>query len=173
MGILGFLTVKQSIPFSLKLGATRKNIFISLGLFFLGLSIAKAIFASIIQSLTLKFTEITSIHTFEFIHPASLLEDTWLNRVIIDSSILFFLSVFMFIISLLFYKYGLAGGGSVTGIMVIALLVGIAKGWIFDFFINLFSDINLLFFFQLFAISLLLFCLSFLLLRKITTVNVK
>lgn len=27
--ILGFLTVKESIPFSLKVGATRKNIFVS------------------------------------------------------------------------------------------------------------------------------------------------
>ena len=28
-GILGFITVRESIPFALKMGATRKNLFIS------------------------------------------------------------------------------------------------------------------------------------------------
>lgn len=32
--ILGFLTVKEAVPFSLKMGATRKNLFVSLGIFF-------------------------------------------------------------------------------------------------------------------------------------------
>ena len=37
--IFGFLAVKELIPFSVKIGATRKNLFIGLGIFFLGLSI--------------------------------------------------------------------------------------------------------------------------------------
>lgn len=173
IAIMGFQTVKQSIPFALKLGATRKNLFISLGLFFLGLAIAKAIIANIIQSLTLKFTDVTGIHTFEFIHPVDLLEDTWMNRVIIDSSIMFFLLALMFIIGLLFYKYGLAGGGTVIGIATVVLLVGIAQGWVIDFFIKLFSDINLLFFYQLLAIGIGLYLISFVFLRKITIMNAK
>src|SRR5690625_4111229 len=50
-GILGFLTVKQNIPFSIKMGSTRKNIFISLGIFFLGFSFAMSFLVNSIQSL--------------------------------------------------------------------------------------------------------------------------
>ncbi|QGS68274.1 hypothetical protein CV093_05675 [Oceanobacillus sp. 143] len=65
--------VKESIPFVLKLGATRKNIFISFGLFFLGLALAKAILANTIQSLIVKLVDVTGIYTINFGHLAQLL----------------------------------------------------------------------------------------------------
>src|SRR5690625_5064812 len=40
--IYGFLSVKEFIPSAIKMGATRKNIMISLALFFFGLAIVKA-----------------------------------------------------------------------------------------------------------------------------------
>src|SRR5699024_2042938 len=48
-GILGFLVVKEFIPFSIKRGATRKNIYFSLAIFFLGLSLAKSVVGSMLQ----------------------------------------------------------------------------------------------------------------------------
>ena len=171
--ILGFMTVKESIPFSLKMGATRKNMFISIGLFFLSIAFAKAVVASTLQEITLLFTEATNLHTFSFLHLASFLQDTWLNRVIIDTAIMFFLSAIMFIIGLLFYKYGLAGGGTVAGAFIVLLLLGIAQGWIIDFFIDLFSDIELTFFFQILGVGIMIYCISFLFIRRVTTVNTK
>ncbi|ASN06883.1 hypothetical protein [Virgibacillus necropolis] len=171
--ILGFLTIKESIPFSIKMGATRKNLFVSIGLFFLGLAFAKAVLANTVQSITLLFTESTGIHTFKFLHPVVLLQDTWVNRVIIDTSIMFFLLAFMSIIGLLFFKHGLAGGGIVAGTIAVVLLIGVAQGWIFDFFVNLLPTIGLEFFYQLLVIGIVIYCLSFLFLRRITIVKVK
>ncbi|PAV28123.1 hypothetical protein CIL05_18630 [Virgibacillus profundi] len=171
--IVGFLTVKDNIPFALKIGATRKNIFISIGLFFLGLAFVKSIIANTLHALTLLFTEATGIHTFHFIHAASLLQDTWLTRVFVDASIAFFFFAVMFIVGLLFYKYGLAGGGSVAGVVVVVLLLGIAQGWIFDFFVEVISDLKLTFFFQMLGVGIGIYIISFLLVRRITTVKVK
>ncbi|MFD2043404.1 hypothetical protein ACFSTA_03340 [Ornithinibacillus salinisoli] len=169
--ILGFLTVKESIPFALKMGATRKNIFLSIGIFFFVLAFVKALVANTLQTITQFLTEKVGIHTFHFLHPAQLLEDTWLNRVIIDTSIMFFLSAFMFIIGLLFYKYGLAGGGTVAAILVLTLLVGIAQGWLFEWISNVFKDISLMQFYQMLVIGIVLYGISFILIRKVTIVK--
>ncbi|MFD1850468.1 hypothetical protein [Oceanobacillus bengalensis] len=171
--ILGFITVKESIPFSLKMGATRKNLFISLGIFFLVLAVAKSIFANIIHALTLLFTDATNIHIFRFIHPAAMLEDTWANRVIIDIAIMFLSFSVMFLIGLLFYKYGLAGGGIVSGVVVVVLLFGIAQGWLIDFFADVFRTMDLTLFIQMIGIGMVVYLLSFIFMRRITTVKAK
>ncbi|WP_047985188.1 hypothetical protein [Ornithinibacillus californiensis] len=166
--ILGFMTVKESIPFAIKMGATRKNILISLAIFFLGLVVLKSIVASTIQEIVLLFTDATGITTFQFLHPAMMLEDTWLNRILIDVCIMFFLLSFMFIIGLLFYKYGFAGGGLVAGILAIATLFGVAKGWIYEFIVDVVTQMDMLFFYQVLGVGLLLFLLSNVFVRRIT-----
>lgn len=166
--ILGFLTVKESIPFAIKMGATRKNILISLGIFFLIVVVVKSVVASTIQELVLLFTDATNINTFLFLHPAMMLEDNWLNRILIDICIMFFLLAFMFVIGLLFYRYGIAGGGIVAGILAVALLLGVAKGWIYDFIVEVVSKLDMLFFYQMLGVGLLLFMFSFVFVRRIT-----
>jgi len=171
--IYGFQTVKESIPFALKMGATRKNIYISIGFFFLLLAFAKAFFVNTIQSVTLYLIDITNLHTFRMLHPAFFLTDNWLNRFIIDMSIIFFCLSFMFIIGLLFYRYGLLGGGIFIGILAIALLLGIAQGWLIEFFAELFSEIAITFFLQLLGIGIIIYLTSFLFIKRITTINVR
>ncbi|GGA89202.1 hypothetical protein [Ornithinibacillus halotolerans] len=165
---LGFLAVKESIPFAIKIGATRKNIFISIGLFFILLAIFKALVANIIQELVLLIVDNANITSFLFIHPAMMFDDTWFNRVIIDICMMFFLLAAMFVFGLLFYKFGIAGGGAVTGVLGVALLLGMAKGWIFDFISNLVKQIDIVFFYQVLGIGFLFFLISFIFLRRIT-----
>src|SRR5690625_1917411 len=52
--IIGGWTVKNAIPYTVKLGSTRKNLYISLGIYFLGFSL----FNSIIANLINKFFEV-------------------------------------------------------------------------------------------------------------------
>ncbi|WP_174615958.1 hypothetical protein [Virgibacillus ihumii] len=171
--ILGFLTVKESVPFSIKMGATRKNLFISLGIFFFALSLAMSVAASVLQEIVNGITGATGIDTFTFMHLAYFLENTWYTRIVIDTSVSFFFLSFMFIVGLIFYKYGFAGGGGFLGVLVVLLLIGIAKGWIIDFFMNLFADIELTFFYQMIGIGVVFYFISFVFLRKITIVKVK
>ena len=172
-GVLGFLAVKENIPFSLKMGATRKNFFLANGLFFLGISLFFAIAASIIQSVVTFLFSDTSMQSFQFLHLAILLEDTWLNRVIIDSTIMFLVLSIMFIAGLLFYKYGQAGGGIAGGLLILFLLFGVAQGWLTDFIIELFTSIDILFFYQLLLIGLVIYAASFFFLRDISIVKKK
>lgn len=171
--ILGFITVKEAIPFAIKMGATRKNLFIALGIFFLGVAFAKSVAASTLQAIIVAFTKGTGITTYELFHIAELVSDTWLNRILIDTALMFLSLVIMFIFGLLFYKTGLLGGGSVVAILVVLLLLGIAKGWVFDFFVRLASDLDLIFFLQLFGIGLILYAFSYLFTRRITIVKTK
>ena len=171
--ILGFLTVKESIPFSLKIGSVRKNLFISIGIFFLGVAFFNALLASTLHTLTLLFTDMIGLNNFSFLHAAQLLEDTWLNRVMIDTVIMFFLFSFMFIIGLLFYKYGLLGGGAVIGLIAVGLLLGVAKGWIVDYFVELYQTIDMFYFLQMFVVGLVIYCISYVFLRRVTTVKAK
>ncbi|WP_068677659.1 hypothetical protein [Oceanobacillus sp. Castelsardo] len=170
---LGFLTVKEGIPFALKMGATRKNLFIATGLFFLGIAFVKAVVSSTLQSITASFTDVTGISTFNFIHFAQLVNDTWLNRIVIDTAVMFSLLALMFLFGLLFYKTGLLGGGSVVAILVVLLLLGIAKGWVFDIFVQLAADLDLMFFLRLFGIGVILYALSYIFTRRITIIKTK
>src|SRR5690625_3667640 len=48
--IYGFVIVKQWIPYFIKIGATRKNIFLGLGIFFAGVTSIFSLMATILQS---------------------------------------------------------------------------------------------------------------------------
>lgn len=172
-GVLGFLAVKENIPFSLKMGATRKNYFLANGLFFLAISLFFAIMASTIQSLVTYLFSGSSMQSFRFLHISMFMEDTWFNRVIIDSTIMFLVLSIMFIGGLLFYKYGQVGGGIAGGLVVLLLLFGVAQGWLIDFMVDLFIGIDILFFYQLLLIGLVVYAASFLFLRDISIVKKK
>ncbi len=172
-GILGFLTVKEYIPFSIKRGATRKNIFVSLVIFFFGLSFVKAMIGSALQVIVEIFNTRMEIDSFYFLHLAYFTNDTWYYRIMIDTSIMFFAFSIMFVIGLLFYRYGLVGGGIFVGLLIVIALTGAFQGWLIDFFINIFKTIDDVFYLQLLGIGLVIYAFSMLLLRKITILKVR
>ncbi|HLR72206.1 MAG TPA: hypothetical protein VK085_12350 [Pseudogracilibacillus sp.] len=96
------------------------------------------------------------------------MESTWVTRGVIDSSITFFLMAVAFMIGLVFYRYGLIGGFGIIGVAMVVIVFGISRGWLLDFFINILSDFSFVFFYQLFAIGLIVYLASFILLRRIT-----
>ncbi|WP_099157597.1 hypothetical protein [Virgibacillus ndiopensis] len=169
--IFGFVLVKEGIPFSIKMGATRKNLYMALGLFFFGLALVESILVSTVHSIIKGIITAFSIDSYNLVHSSMMMTDTWLNRVIIDTSFMFFLLSGMFVIGLLFYKYGLLGGGSVVGILVVLLLLGLAKGWVYTFFINIYHSLDMALFYQILLIGIVLYGVSWFLLRRITIVN--
>lgn len=171
-GILGFLVVKEFIPFSIKRGATRKNIFFSLAIFFLGLSVVKSVVGSILQVIVEYANMKVGIENFTFLHLAYFTNNTWYYRIMIDTSIMFFAFSIMFVIGLLFYRYGLIGGGIFVGLLIITGLTGAFQGWLIDIFANIFKSFDDIFYLQLFGIGVVIYALSMLLLRRITILKV-
>lgn len=168
--IYGFQFAKKGIPFSIKLGATRKNIFVSLGVFFLGLSIFQAVVVNTVQSIAVMVGEVLGINdeALQFIHPAQLLSDNWLTRVVIDAAVAFFLLSFLYVLGLLFYRYGLLGGGIVLGVLVVTIIFGVTQDFIIDFFSYIIESFSMILFYDILFVGIVLYGLSWLLVRKIT-----
>ncbi|MFD2212058.1 hypothetical protein ACFSMW_20325 [Virgibacillus halophilus] len=166
--IYGFKVAANLIPFSIRMGATRKNIFISLGIFFLGLAIFKAILGSTIQTAFTYLNRAFGIDTYAFLHPAQLLSDTWLTRVAIDTSMMFCILSVLFLLGFIYYRYGLFAGGTIPAIMFIVLLLGISKGWILDYLVHLSNTLTLGYFFGVFAIGVLIYMISWFMTRNVT-----
>lgn len=172
-GIIGFLAVNQHIPFSIKIGSTRKSIFFSLGLFFAGLSMAKGLLANSIQLIIELFQEKLRNSTFTFIHLGQLIDGSWLTKVLIDASLMFFLFSTFFLIGLIFYKFGLVGGMGLMGVLIVVIITGFSSGWLIDFFIYIYQSLSAALFVKLILISLVIYSLTWLLLRRITVVSTR
>lgn len=173
-GIIGFLMVRDYMPYNIKLGAIRKNIYLANGVFFLGYSLFVAVISSTLQSIATLFIEKSDLHTMMILHPAMLLaEDTWFNRIVIDTAVMFMILSLLFLIGLLFYRGGLFVGASALGVLVVFILFGFAQGFLTEYFANLYQNIDLAYFLQVFAVGLVLYGVSYFLVRNITTVKVR
>lgn len=172
-GIFGFVIAKQKISFTIKMGAIRKNIFASFFLFFLVFSIINSAAVSTVHGLISYILKKFSIDSYVLFHPADLLANTWWTRFMIDASILFIILVTFYLLGLIFYKYGLIGGGIVAGIFVITLLLLLAKGLLIDFIQDGLATLDLMTFGQIFIVGIVIYLLTWFLVRKITIVTVQ
>lgn len=177
--VIGYWIVKNAFPYLIKMGSTRINLILSFGIYGFLLAFLNAILANTINNFVtlligterntgaLTVTENGSTMTFN--HVGEFLgENTWIMRVFIDTSISFFLLAVMFIIGLIFYRYGLIGGFSFLGVVAITIVFGFSKGWLLDFFIAIFENFSFAFFYQLFAVGIIIYLFSFFLLRRLT-----
>lgn len=180
--VMGYWIVKNTIPYIIKLGGTRKNIFSAIGMYAIILTLFNAIIANVVSSLITfvygqgKFRGVISLsyndNIASFNHIGDFLENsTWLTKIFIDMSISFFLLAMMLMIGLIFYRYGLIGGFSFLAIGMITFIIGMTKGWLSDFFIQVFSNFSFVFFYQLFFVGVGIYVLSYLLLRRLTIVT--
>lgn len=171
--IFGFVIAKHKVSFTIKLGAVRKNIFFSFFIFFLGFSIINSAAVSTLHQVIYYILKKFSINSYVLFHPADLLTNTWLSRFIIDASILFIILVTFYLLGLIFYKYGLIGGGIVAGIAVITLLFLLSKGLLVDFIMDVYASLDLMTFYQIMFIGILIYVLTWFLIRKLTIVKVE
>src|SRR5690625_1879828 len=166
-GIVGYLTVRDFVPFSIKMGATRKNMFIAIGIFFFLISVFKSLIGTILQELVEAFNAFAGIDIFTFLHFAHFIENNWYTRMIIDTAMMFFAFMVMLLIRLLVHRFGLLGAGSVLGVLAVFLLLAVARGWIFDFFRELVAAFEIVTIYQVFGIGLILYFISFIFMKRI------
>lgn len=169
--IIAFQSVKKDIPFGLKIGAIRKNIFLSYLYFFFGYSIFMAIVSSTVQLIYEEAFNVFGITNYIFGHPAMLLTDTWFTRMVIDTFVMFFLMALLFLVGLIFYQSGLLGGGIFLGIFVVISLYGLFDGWLIDAFAQILPDTSMLTFATVFLIGIILYLVSYPLVQKMTVIK--
>lgn len=177
--IFGYWMVKNAIPYMIKMGSTRPVLFLTLGIFGIVLSLFNAVLSNTINEVVTKIYGNSGLNDSIYLEVNGseehvnhigdfLTNNTWLTRVVIDSSISFFLFACLFISGLIFYKYGLVGGFASIAAVVIVIIFAGTKGWLQDFVIAVFTDITFTFFYQLFAVGIVIYLLSYLLLRRLT-----
>lgn len=177
--VMGYWIVHNTLPYIIKLGGTRASIYIAVAMYGFVLVLFNAIIANVFNQLVMLGNGEQFVHglvtitsedsTVSFNHIGDFLDNnTWITRLIIDTSISFFFFTIMFIIGLIFYRYGLIGGFSFLGIGMITFIFGLTNGWLIDFFIEVFSNFSIVFFYQLFVTGLLIYLFSYLFLRRMT-----
>lgn len=167
-GILGFLFVQQTIPFAIKMGATRKSIFASTGLFFLIFSFGMSTIANCIHSpIEILFQKFGN-ESFLLFHLGQLLTNNFFLNIFIDASIILFLLASFYWMGLIFYKYGLIGGGIFSGLFIVFIIVGLSKGFLLDFFQRIYFTFDESFFGKQLFIAFILYLLTWVFVRKIT-----
>ncbi len=90
VGVVGVLLVKGSVPFGLKMGATRKNMYL-MHLYFMAVySFIMAFLGSTLQQITEWIFNIVGVTNYIYVHPAMLLTDNWVMRIVVDTFVMFF-----------------------------------------------------------------------------------
>ena len=182
VAIMGYVTIKNTIPYIIKMGSTRKNIFLAMGIYFIGIATLNALLANTIQFIVTLFYKLFGNRTvlnkamftvsdgtesINFNHIAFFIQDTWLTRVIIDIAISLFLISVMYFIGLIFYRFGVVGGLLFLGGLMLTFIFGMSEGWLLNLIIIIFKDFSILFFYQLVLIALVVYLLSYLILRRL------
>ncbi|HWO77022.1 MAG TPA: hypothetical protein VNM69_14190 [Bacillus sp. (in: firmicutes)] len=174
--ITGFQTVKESFPFSIKMGGTRKNYFVSMCLFFTLLSLLMSLIHNVFLTAYEKFLDVLNLQIFTF-HFSMItgLEDTWILRFFIDSVIAFFLLNLLFFVGIMFYRFGLIGGYSVIGIIVLFFFIPGVSTQVLDFIFGFASVEAVMHYIWLIVISLLILVVNWAVMRKapVYTANIR
>lgn len=178
--VLGMWTVKNTIPYLLKMSVTRKLIYLSIGIYFLLIAVIQALLANLLIKIiellgkTVISGDVTFYNghedfSFEFYHLSQFLQkDTFITQVTIDTIIAFAALSGMFFVGLIFYRYGLLGGFTFLGALFLIYILSIAQGSFVDLMNYIFTNYSMTLYFQLFGLSIIVYLLSFTILRRVT-----
>ncbi|CAH0347215.1 hypothetical protein [Bacillus sp. CECT 9360] len=110
--IFGFVGVKETLPYVIKMGGTRKNYWMALSFLLLLISLLMAIIHVSLVSVYSFLSEHLMNGEAKVFHLASFLNgnDYWYVRFYIDSAVCFMLLSGSFLFGLIFYRYGMIGG---------------------------------------------------------------
>lgn len=179
--IMGYWSVQNILPYTVKMGSTRQNLYVGTGISFFLLCLGNALVANTIMQImntvygssesggviSLEMTSEAGKSEVSFSHIGGLIgKDNWLDRVIIDTSISFFLLAVCFLIALVFYRYHLLGGFAFLGSLLLLFIFAISKGWVLDFMKDLYANFSFVFFYELALVAVGLYAITYLLIRK-------
>lgn len=123
--IAGFMTVKETYPFSIKRGATRKNYYVATSLFLLMLAMFMAAAHTLLIMVIEGMGSMMVNGNFKIYYMAKFLghENLYLVNFFIDGALSFFLLSGFFLLGSLFYRFGLLGGYAAIGLGAVLLFI--------------------------------------------------
>src|SRR5690625_745016 len=171
--IYGYIVVKNWLPFMIKLGATRKNIFLSFALYFTVLTALFSVMALLIQVILTPVARKLNLEIFSFVHLAQFLDNAWYERLFIDIILSIFLFVTSFFIGIVNYRYGLLISSSLAGLLFLFVMLAMFYGWLGKFFVYIYKHFDVFLFVILGLVAIIIYGITWLFLRKATIIKVR
>lgn len=176
--IVAAMVITGVLPFMIKHGVTRFPLFLSLGLFLLVVSVLNAIFVQVIHkglelflNMENKVVQLKSGEsTFSLNHIGDMLAHKhFLTEMTIDISVSMLLSMLVFLIAIIFYRYGKMIASSMLAIVGILFVLDMTnQGAVYQFFEYVVTHFNFNYFYYIFGVSILVYLFSYLFLYNIT-----
>ena len=168
VSIWGFQLLKTSFPHLIQWGATRKSYFIYTSIFLILLSLFMSLLNNILLltfDLVIKWYSLTGINLFHLAEFGAI-TDNFVSRVFIDFSISLLLISMSLFLSTVFFRYGLAAGGALVVPLIVLTFIPEVVPFMLTF-IQKFSSANgHLYFTYTMISSLLIFLVSWIVMRR-------
>ena len=168
VSIWGFQLLKSSFPHLIQWGATRKSYFLYTSLFLILLSLFMSLLNNILLlafDLVIKWYSLTGINFFH-IAQFGAITDNFANRVLIDFSISLLLISIALFLSSVFFRYGLAAGGALIVPLIVLTFIPEVVPSISTFMQKFLSTNGHLYFSYPMISSLLIFLVSWAVMRR-------
>lgn len=129
-GIMASKILNRTMPYFLKLGLSRIQYVLHIGLFFLALSIAGAFIIACTHEIITFYSKIFDINIF-IIHPILLFDTTqpFFLTFALDFVLLLFCLISGLLLNVVFYRFGTIGGYSFTGALALIPIVMVTFQW--------------------------------------------
>lgn len=170
--ITGFLITKETFPFLIKLGSTRKTFLFSAIVFNVLLAVfmsAVAVAVDQIVKIVVKMANVANFQVFNMLEGTTL-ASTWYNELLLNIVICFLVLSFGFMLGAVFYRLGLVGGFSGIILLVFIIIFPETRSFLIDIFININNSKLEIPFIPIIFLSLLPVLPIWFLLRKASTV---
>lgn len=160
--------LNNTLPYFLKLGISRTQYMVNVGLFFICWSLAGAVIITCTHKVITYFTALLKIKEILIIHPIYFFGNStaFIDTVALDTVLLLFSLTSGLLLNIIFYRFGTVGGYSFIGILCLIPITMVIFEWYTPLF-ELFSKVSAITIVgSLLVFSVLLYFIISLALRK-------
>ncbi|KOY82802.1 hypothetical protein I6G82_12645 [Lysinibacillus macroides] len=130
--------LNKTLPYFLKLGISRQQYMVNIGLFFISWSVLGALIIACTHKTVSSISNLLSVKDIIIIHPALLFDTSpsFLQMMALDTVLLLFCLSSGLLLNVVFYRLGILGGYSFLGLLTLIPIVTIIFEWyspLFDF----------------------------------------
>lgn len=169
--ISGFQMTKETLPYFLKFSSTRKNFLIVALVFNVLLAMFMSLLAMLSTYLFNYISRLFDIANFRVMFTTELttLSQTWYHEFFTNAVLSFLFLTLGFLLSSLFYRFGLIGGFSGLAVVIISIILPESRQFLADLFLSIdYTKVDFNFLVILF-VSLFTFIPNWLLIKQAPT----
>lgn len=134
--------LNRTLPYFLKLGLSRQQYMVNVGLFFISWSLVGALIIASAQKIITYVSTLLNIKNIIIIHPILIFDHTYsfLQTAAMDTVLLLFCLCSGLLLNVTFYRLGILGGYSLIGLLALVPILMVIFEWytrLFELLVNL------------------------------------